>query len=96
MGCLLGRYIQLVTQLASVGNPHANNPRQPDVYFLHTTERKCFVGQIGGGDRLQQFSGSGTLNIKLPVPGSYIRHERVLIIGDVSFEPGFRVPVRRV
>ena len=92
---LLGRDVQLVAELAQVGDPDAEHPREPDVDLGRPAERERLVGHVNRGDAGQQFPRPRALDVDLRVARRHVRDEGVRV-ADVAAQPGFRVPVRGV
>src|SRR5687768_8409220 len=69
MARLLCRDIELVSEFPDICNANTEDARIADVDLAGSAERKGFVRKIGAGQRLQECTGLGTLNVDLTIAG---------------------------
>ena len=93
---LLGRDVELVAELAEVGDADAQHAREADVDLARGAERERLVRQVGAGDRLQQLARARPLHVDLRVAGGHVGDEGVRVVRDVAPHPGLDVAVRGV
>ncbi len=92
--CLLRRNVQLIAQLAEVGDPDAQHSGEADVDVPGCPEPEFLVADVGGSDRCQQLTRLRALDVDLGVGGGYVGDERASITrGELPPHPGQRVPV---
>ena len=92
VGGLLGGHVQLVTELAEVGDPDAQHAREPDVDLPCVAERERRVRHVARRHRLQQLARTRSLDVELCVPRRHVGDERVLL-ADVAPHPRLHVAV---
>ena len=95
----LGRHVQLVAQLAEVGDPDAQRPGEPEVDLARGPETERLVRQVHRGERGQQLARARPLHVQLGVARRDVGDggEQPAVDGlGVPADPGLDVPVRGV
>ena len=76
---LLGRDVELVAELAEVGDAHAQHAREADVDLARRAERERLVRHVGGRHELHQLARARALHVELRVAAGHVGDERVRV-----------------
>ena len=93
---LLGRNVELVAELAHIGDADAQRARKADVDLARGAERECLVGEVGAGQRLQQLARARALHVDLAISRGHVGDDRLRVAGNVAPHPGLGMAVHGV